>query len=125
MNDDDLPQLRAPASGRRTDDAFARAVADDVKKRKQAWSPLWLAVPSLAGAAAVVVLVGTPKGVDAHAVYASFADHRGDVDVFDDDADVLAFADDVEDDFAIPGLAGSSDGELENIEAALDRALKL
>jgi hypothetical protein len=42
------------------------------------------------------------------------------------DSDNSDDSDDDDDfDFAIPGLAGSSDRELEDIEAALDRALKL
>lgn len=134
--DDDLPALRAPTTGRRSDDAFARSVAADVSAARKRWSPLWLGLPSLAGAAAVVVLVGgpslrAPRGPDARAVYAAAVDAGDDagddVGIFDDDDDVLAFAadDGEDDDFAIPGLAGSSDRELADIEAALDRALKL
>ena len=68
--DDDLPALRAPTTGRRSDDAFARSVAADVSAARKRWSPLWLGLPSLAGAAAVVVLVGgpslrAPRGPDA------------------------------------------------------------
>ena len=141
-DDDDLPALRAPPTGRRTDDAFARAVAADVNARRGRFKAVWLGVPALAGAAAVVVAVASP-GADrdvGRAVYASLAasadnDEDADLAAFDDDVIALADVDDDDDDagfgfggasdFAIPGLAGSSDGELEDIEAALDRALKL
>ena len=143
--DDDLPALRGPATGRRSDDAFARSVAADVSAARKRWSPLWLGLPSLAVdqhrqdlfvPEHVVVLVGgpslrAPRGPDARAVYAAAVDAGDDagddVGIFDDDDDVLAFAadDGEDDDFAIPGLAGSSDRELADIEAALDRALKL
>lgn len=148
--DDDLPALRAPASGRRTDDAFARAVASDVAAHRTRFRRLVLALPAAAGAAAVVFAVTRPDvaavvppdpirvavvvdaGVDAGVGTAIDAVDAVAVDAlafFDDDGDgLLAFADDGDDegdDFAIPGLAGSSDRELEDIEAALDRALKL
>jgi hypothetical protein len=136
--DDDLPQLRAPPSGRKSDAAFARSVAAAVHERRRPspsspFSRWWLGLPALAGAAAVAFVVvgdGGAGGADdaalARAVYASFADASGDVAAFDSDEDVLALATDDEGSaFAIPGLAGSSDGELEDIEAALDRRLKL
>lgn len=139
-DDDDLVALRAPPTGRRTDDAFARAVAADVKARRGRFSAAWFGVPALAGAAAVVVVVASPGASPdvGRAVYASLAagaENDADLAVFDDDVIALADEDDDDDgagfgfggasDFAIPGLAGSSDGELEDIEAALDRALKL
>ena len=131
--DDDLPALRAPPVGRRTDDAFARAVRADVDAARKRWSPLWLSLPALAGAAAVVVAVSSGGGsdVDARAIYVAALEGSGDVEVFDDDVDgVIAMADVADDDefagdFAIPGIGGSSDRELEDIEAALDHALKL
>ena len=114
---------------------------------------LFLAVPAAAGVAAVVFAVGR-SGVEAAvavpkdsviavvaapdagvAVAVVNVDSAGGaldaLALFDDEADdgLLALADDSDDDdgddFAIPGLAGSSDRELEDIEAALDRALKL
>jgi len=152
-DDDDFPALRAPETGRRTDDAFARAVAAAVAARRGRFRRLFVAVPTVAGVAgaAVVVFALTRPGpvavevvpptvavvavdrdagvavavveaVAAHDVLAVFEDS-------DDTGDgLLALADSDDDDdfdFAIPGLAGSSDRELEDIEAALDRALKL
>jgi hypothetical protein len=133
-NDDDLPALRAPTSGRRSDDAFARAVKADIDaKRAPAWRrALVYGGPALAGAAAVVVAVGVGVGddsVDRAALVKAVnaADVAVDLDAFADDD--LAFNDDDDDsefgdDFAIPGLAGSTEQELAAIEAALDDALK-
>lgn len=130
--DDDFPALRAPATGRRSDDAFARAVKADVDA---ASTPAWrrafaVGGPVLAGAAAVVVAVNVAGGdtVDRAALVAAVnaADVAVDLDAFADDD--LAFNDDDDDefgdDFAIPGLAGSTEQELAAIEAALDDALK-
>ena len=116
-SDDDLPTLRAPERGRRTDDAFSRAVAADVAARRRGRGAFFFAVPAVAAALAVVVVVGRGGGADSAI---------GDVD---DDVVALAdfgadFDDDDGSDFAFAELDGSSPRELADIEAALDIALQ-
>ena len=151
MSDDDLPVLRAPATGRRSDDAFARAVVDDVRARRRPFSVAWLSVPALAGAAAVAFVVvgggGEPMPTTTPSALAAISTETlqalaDDDDTIDADVDVdaldtatllaLADTDDADDTggaddgaFAIAGLDGSTDRELLDVEAALDRALKL
>ena len=143
--DDDLLALRATAAPRRSDDAFARAVTGDVRARRGRWSMAWLAAPALAGAAVVVVaLQGGPgpmaqistQTLQALAQDELIIDVDVDVDGLDD-ATLLALldeprptdspndADAPERPFAISGLDGSTDRELLDVEAALDRALRL
>ncbi len=150
-DDDDLPALRAPATGRRSDEAFARRVRAGVDAARGAplFSRRWLAVPALiASAAAVLVVVGRLDArADARAengrtiafsTLEALADDDDadlavvdvdDVEAFDDDT-LIALAggehDENDDDlFAIPALDGSTPRELRDIEAALDRALQL
>ncbi|MDP2345439.1 MAG: hypothetical protein Q8O67_31130 [Deltaproteobacteria bacterium] len=134
-DDDDLLVLRAAETPRRSDDAFARAVADDVKARRARFSFAWLLAPALAGAAAVVtVLAGSPavpaliSSETLQALAEEDARIDADVDVDGlDDATLLALLEDDGDDapFAISTLDGSTDRELVDVEAALDRALQL
>src|SRR6185437_14493221 len=97
---------------RRTDAAFARSVADGVRKRRSR-AP-WFAVPAFAAAAAgafaLFAVVHTPHVDAAH------------------DAGVIVAANDsiFEDDdtgFALPSLDGSSDEELARLDRALDERL--
>jgi hypothetical protein len=137
-DDDDLPVLRAPESGRRSDDAFARAVVDDVRARRQKRLLVWLLPPALAAAAAVVVVLSSSGPAPAVAALISSETLQAlaeddavvdvDVDVEAlDDATLLALAGDADAElpFAISSLDGSTDRELVDVEAALDRALKL
>lgn len=115
----------------------------------------WLALPALAVAgAAAFVVVGRPGITNDVRADGRVADDRNtialatfealaadddatvafvdvdDADVFDDDT-LLALAGEPDGSgdsgnlFAIPALDGSTDSELEDVEAALDRALKL
>lgn len=148
----DLPHLRAPQSARRSDDAFVRAVVDDVRAARarsllSRLSPAWFAAPALAGAAflvfalspavlppvAPVAAVISMETLHALADQDDATDIDVDVDGFDD-ATLLAFLGDPEAanaetdpniPFAISTLDGSTQTELLHIEAALDRALQL
>ncbi len=111
---------------RRTDAAFARAVAAGVARGKSAGRGSLFALPALAAAAAafaLVVTVGNPERsvVDAgvrvavaHPVAHPVAAPAEQIDASWDD----------EDDFALPSLDGSSDEELARLDRALDEALK-
>ncbi|MBI1946839.1 MAG: hypothetical protein HYS27_14180 [Deltaproteobacteria bacterium] len=117
---DDVPAALAPLAEpppppRRTDAAFARAVADGVKQRRAPFA-LWLGAPALALAAAgVAIVVAGPDGgrvaVDAGVTIARAA------------AVEVDWAE--ESDFAIPSLDGSTDEELARLDRALDEAIKL
>ncbi|OGQ18192.1 MAG: hypothetical protein A2138_15220 [Deltaproteobacteria bacterium RBG_16_71_12] len=116
---DDIPAALAPLAApppppRRSDAAFARAVADDVKRRRAPFA-LWLGAPALAfTAAGVAIVVAGPDGGRA-AVDAGVAATR--VAAVD-----LEWAD--ESDFAMPSLDGSTDEELARLDRALDEAIK-
>jgi anti-sigma factor RsiW len=114
--DDVLRALAAPPPPpRRTDAAFARAVADDVKRRRAPLA-LFLGAPALALAAAGIAIViagpvtgelSTDAGVAAPRLAVSTA----------------AWDEESESDFAIPSLEGSTDEELLRLDRALDEAL--
>jgi hypothetical protein len=106
MNDPELAPLaeEIPAP-RRTDAAFARAVADDVRRRK---ARTWVFAPVLAAAVGGLALLVTQMPPAA-----TMAD-AGTAITFDDDDPV----------FALPTLEGSTDEELEQLERALDKALE-
>jgi len=121
-----------PPPPRKTDDAFARSVADGVRQRRSARSPFMFALPTAAAAAAafaLVAVVHTPGTTPHDVVVASDAGNvNGNVgnDVVAPPTPVLAMnvdLDDDDDDFALPSLEGSSDEELERLDKALDAAL--
>ena len=121
---DDVPQELAllaelPPPPRRTDAAFARAVADDVKRRRTPFA-LWLGAPALALAAAGVAIVVAGPGVGEVSVDAGVAAPR--VASIDLERGDLEWGADSE--FAIPSLEGSTDEELKRLDLALDEALK-
>ena len=126
---------------RRTDDAFARSVAADVASTRQR-RRFWLAIPTLGAAAAALALVVTssnPGDADA----GDLTDPSGELAMLGSDDDVAEVADDtllalagtfaVEDEdpdfasdtFTLSALDGSTEQELRQLEAALDRALAL
>lgn len=118
-----LRALAAPPPPRRTDVAFARAVAGGVEARRRG-GRAFLALPALATVAAAVALVvlprvGAPSYVEAESrdagVRAAAAPIAGGGDAV---VDLLA------NDFAIPSLEGSSDEELARLDRALDAALR-
>lgn len=125
MNDDTkagLEPLMEVPPPRRTDAAFARSVADDVRQRR-APRPLLFGGLALATAGAAAIFL-VPRGpevavvvVDAGArvaVATPTVQPRASADfVWDDDGD-----------FAIPSLDGSSDEELARLDRALDLALQ-
>ncbi len=138
MSHDDLPALRAPDGvGRRSDEAFARAVVGDVAARRRRFSLVWLAAPALAGAAVVVVALGGPSATPARISAQTWQALAEEELIIDVDVDVDALDDSTlhalvgesdapaPESFAIPGLEGSSERELLDVEAALDRALRL
>ena len=118
---DELQRLAgAPPPPRRTDAAFARSVADEVKRRR---SPLLflMGAPALALAAAgVAVMVAGPGP----------GELRGDAGITAPRpalAERVATADlewGEDSDFALPSLEGSTDEELLRLDRALDEALK-
>lgn len=110
---DELPRLvEAPPPPRRTDAAFARAVADDVHRRRRPLL-LMLSAPALALAAAgVAITIAGPGSVtsDAGVSVPRVAAVDGEWDE--------------ESDFALPSLEGSTDEELLRLDRALDEALQ-
>ena len=109
------PLAQPPPPPRRTDAAFARAVADGVKARRSPFA-LLLGAPALALAAAgVAIVVAGPGGggVTSDAGVA-MAPRAATVDV--------EWAE--EGDFAFPTLEGSTDEELARLDRVLDEALK-
>lgn len=111
---DELSLLDKPPPPRRTDAAFARAVADDVKRRRTPFA-LLLGAPALALAAAGVAIVVAGPGSGEASLDAGVTAPR------------LAVAElewGEESDFAIPSLDGSTDEELKRLDRALDEALK-
>ena len=149
MNDTSDLLVTAPAP-RRSDDAFARAVAADVadaKKKRVGVFGLSFAVPATAAAAFAVVMAVTPSTTTTTATVPStiaVVMPVGSAEVADDLAlvdvlDVLDVIDDADDStllalaggnrsagaaFAFVELDGSSDQELADVEAALDSALR-
>lgn len=119
---DDVPSelaLLAAPPPRRTDAAFARAVADDVKRRRAPFA-LWLGAPALALAAAGVAIVVVGPGTGVVSVDAGVAASRiASIDLGRGD---LEWGEDSE--FAIPSLDGSTDEELMRLDLALDLALE-
>lgn len=121
-----LEVLRGIPPPRRSDDAFARSVADDVKRAR---APRLLALPALAvGAAALAFVVARPDTtpevlVDAGraAVPVIAAGAGSGADVMGEEPVVLADVDPGL--FSFPALEGSSQQELLGLEAALDAAL--
>lgn len=122
VDDARLAALAAAPPPRRTDQAFARAVAAGVANDKKRRSLTLLALPGLVAASAVLAVVVLPGGgapvtratTDAGVRVASA--ERLDVSPDED----FFFGND---DFAIPALDGSSDEELARLDRALDEAL--
>lgn len=148
-HDDDNFSFAVPPAPRRSDDAFARAVAADVDaaRKNRLGIRFSLAVPAVAASAfAVVMAVSTttpaaPTTITAPSV-ALVIPADSDADEFDfvegavdlagvmadaDEGTLLALAessDDSSDRFTFDALDGSSDQELADVEAALDTALR-
>ena len=135
MNADDdldlsLLGAHAPPPPRRTDAAFARAVADDVAARNKRSMLWWLGAPALAvsvSVAAFVLWPQAPRPVSLkernHDLVAIGAVAPAPVMLASADADPLLGDDDDGDDFAIPSLGGSSVDELLRLEKSLDAAI--
>lgn len=115
----DLTPLAEVPPPRRTDAAFARAVADDVKHKRSARAPFIL--PALAALTAATALVIVVRPHEVHVV----APVTTVTTVSPAHVEVAAadFDDDDEDLFALPELEGSSDEELARLDKALDAAL--
>jgi hypothetical protein len=126
----------SPPPPRRTNDAFARSVAADVAAARTAAAP-WRALlaVSVAAAAAVAIVVGSSGGpavTHGGVAVAPVAPVVPQATAVDADVDEvveevgarLAFAADLDGDFAFAELDGSSEQELAAIEAALDKALR-
>lgn len=112
---DELLRLaEAPPAPRRTDAAFARAVAEGVKRRR-APSLLFVGAPALALAAAGIAIVVAGPGAGEVTADAGIAAPRV-------AAVELEWSEDG--DFALPSLEGSTDEELLRLDRALDEALK-
>ena len=150
--DDDTLSFAAPPAPRRSDEAFARAVAADIDaaKKSRFGFNFSLAVPAVAASAFAVVMAvssttptTTTTPITAPAV-ALVIPADADDDEFDlvegavdlaavlddaDDSTLLALADTVggdngDDRFTFDALDGSTDQELADVEAALDSALR-
>lgn len=118
---DELQRLAgSPPPPRRSDAAFARAVAEDVKRRR---SPLllWMGAPALALAASGVAIVVAGPGPGELGGDAGIAAPRPALTERVATAD-LEWGEDS--DFALPSLEGSTDEELLRLDRALDEALK-
>lgn len=122
MSHDELTPLADVPPPRRSDDAFARSVADGVQRRRQAWRALF-ALPAFAAATAgFLFLVMRPTPPEETPVVAvNIAPAAGtSVTV------AVAIADPFEDEdalFALPMLDGSSDEELARLDRMLDQKL--
>jgi hypothetical protein len=125
-----LAELARVPEPRRTDDAFARSVADGVARAR---APRWLFLPAVAAGAAAVTfaIVHEPRvdTVDAGTIArveptAPAEIDRVQDDDSDDDEDDDAWLISSRDDFALPSLDGSDEQELLALEAKLDEALK-
>lgn len=152
LHDDDHLSFPAPPAPRRSDDAFARAVAADVDaaRKSRFGFNFSFAVPAVAASAFAVVMAvststpttTTPTTPITAPTTALVIPEDADVDEFDlvegavdlaavlDDADestLIALADTIDSDsdrFTFDALDGSTDQELADVEAALDSALR-
>jgi hypothetical protein len=121
-----LEALGEPPPPRRSDAAFARAVAAGLRERR---GRLLFAVPALAMATAALALVLLPEGgnrldiaPDA-GLLAAAAPAEPPVDAPAELADAEDDVASIGELFAIPSLEGSSDEELARLDRALDDAL--
>jgi hypothetical protein len=113
MNDDDIPALRAPSPTQSPTQFTAAVMARVPPTRSMRW---WVPVAATAGA--VVVVLGRIAQPDVVELAATDA-----VEVDDWASDSLTDLNDSQPVFAFAELDGSSDGELNNVELRIDRAL--